>query len=650
MTTPCRSCGARNRPTARYCDQCGVPLDRAEDEATRRVVTVVFGDLVGSTALQENLDPETAAAVMARYYETMRRSVFRHGGRVEKLVGDGVVAVFGTRRVEEDDALRAVRCAHTMVSDLAVLGAELDRTWGVRLRMRVAVNTGEVVVAEGRELVGDTMNTAARLEQAAHPGGVLCGEATWRLVRHHVRLEPLAPLRVRGKAAPVRAWRLSSLEPAPDGHPEPPEAPLVGREDALHRLDSALETVTRLGGAGLVAVIGSPGVGKTRLLREFAANAAPWASVISMRCSPSGIGCRSVDEMVEQFQRLAEGPRGGGPGVLVLDDLHLAEKPVVDLLWQVTRAANAAPVLTVVAGRPSLRDRCEPLSISGHGPVEVIELAALEPDDGRRLVGELLGPSVLPISMLDRMVTMSEGNPLFVTELVRMLVDDEVLIRSARGWTCPAGLEDLPVPPTIHQLVRARLERLHPAERLVLERAAVIGKVFTATGLRELMGPDRADGLDEQLRTLTRRELIEPHPTIADGGVHHFRSEVIRDCAYGLLLKQVRADLHLRYGRWVSRQDADGRYAGEARRHFQLALGYRRQLRNRPVSSVSGCPQPGGDLRHPPVRAHHLGAQGGEPPPAPDVGGTETQRGPVADRRAQVVHGHADQRRRPGRG
>jgi class 3 adenylate cyclase len=196
----------------------------------RKVVSVVFGDIVGSTALQETLDAESVRGVMARFYEAMRAVVARHDGHLEKFLGDGVVAVFGIPSVGEDDALRAVRCAAAMHDDLVELDAELCRLWGVRLRMRVGVATGELVTSGDGELVGDAMNTAARLEQSAPPGEVLIGESTWRLVRHSVQLETVSPLALRGKSAPVRAWRLLDTAPAPGD-------PASGRLDTPFRAE-----------------------------------------------------------------------------------------------------------------------------------------------------------------------------------------------------------------------------------------------------------------------------------------------------------------------------------------------------------------------------------------------------------------------------
>lgn len=618
-TVHCGACRRPNRPAARYCDQCGTPLGNAP-RPTRKVVSVVFGDLVGSTSLQENLDPESAALVMGRYYEAMRATVREHGGHLEKFVGDGVVAVFGADRLGEDDALRATRCAASMLGALETISAQTQRTWGIRLLMRVGVHTGELVVGKGQELVGDTMNTAARLEQAAPVGEVLVGEATRRLVRHHVVLKPIAPLTLRGKSVPLRAWRL--LSPAPGRRPDDVlEAPLIGRSGLLDRLLAALDTVIESGAPGLVTVIGAPGMGKSRLLHEFVAAVAArdgseHIAVVHARCEPSDAGCRSMADIL----RRAAGPRsepgahtaaratsvgshepeavsdeaeglGGGwdpgrPVALVIDDVHQAEPSLRRLIGDRTRRPGPAPVLVVAAARPQLRNLDEPLVTprADGQEAEVMELAALTPDQSHRMVRELLGRAVLPAPFVARVVATSEGNPLFLTELVRMLVDEHMIVRSAEGWVCHKCVGDLDVPPTVHQIVGARLERLTSDERFTLECAAVIGRVFTVAAVRTLVGAQRSGDLERELSNLRLRELIEPLDPSGMDGEYRFLSDVVRDTAYALLLKQTRAELHEVYGRQLLDCSTDERHRAAARWHMQQAQSYREQL--------GGTPQP----------------------------------------------------------
>jgi class 3 adenylate cyclase len=253
-------------------------------------VTVVFADLVGSTALQEALDAESVRRVMTRFYDKMGAVVRAHGGSVEKLVGDAVVAAFGIPELHEDDAIRAVRAAAAMVSGLEDLNEEVERSWGVRLQLRAAVNTGELVVGPEGELVGDTMNTAARLEQATAEGEVLVSESTWRLVRHGLELEPVAPLNLKGKADPVRAWRLASITAADRRRTPAVEVSLVGRTRELERLRAGFDVALAERQCRLVSVMGSPGVGKTRLANEFGTQLGDLANVVEGRCEPTGEG------------------------------------------------------------------------------------------------------------------------------------------------------------------------------------------------------------------------------------------------------------------------------------------------------------------------------------------------------------------------
>lgn len=575
-------------PTAaRYCDHCGTQLSIAS-RPVRKVVSVVFGDLVGSTALQENLDPERAALVMGRYYELMRATVSEHGGRLEKFVGDGVVAVFGADRLGEDDALRATRCAAGMSAALRVMSLEAQQVWDVRLRMRIGVHTGELVVGGGQELVGDTMNTAARLEQAAAPDEILIGEATRRLVRDKVVLEPIPPLTLRGKAVPLRAWRLVSTEPE-RGQDDVLDARLIGRTAALDRLLTALDTVATTGQPHLVTVIGAPGMGKSRLLREFVDTVAArdrdeHIAVVHARCEPGDPGCRSIPELLRRAARAGTDrllPRWdlAHPVVLVMDDVHQADPALRRLVTDLVRRPTAPPVLVVAAARPQLRnldERMVATTPAADGAQVMIELVALTPPQSRRMVREMLGCAVLPSAFIQRMVTTSEGNPLFLTELVRMLADEQVLVRSEGRWEYRDGVGLLSVPPTVHQIVGARLERLDPDERFTLECAAVIGRVFTTAGVRALVGPHRAGALEAELHNLRVRELIAPLDPSGEAQHHRFLSEVVRDVAYALLLKQTRAELHEAYGRWLLGGSGDHRAA--ARWHSQRALSYRRQL------------------------------------------------------------------------
>jgi class 3 adenylate cyclase/ketosteroid isomerase-like protein/tetratricopeptide (TPR) repeat protein len=599
------------------------------------VISVVFGDLVGSTKLHEGLDAESVRRVMSRFYEVMRGAVARYGGRVEKFLGDGVVAVFGAPLVGEDDALRAVRCAAVMVEDLAVLAEELMGIWELRLQMRVGVDTGELVISPEGELVGDTMNTAARLEQAAEPGQVLIGEATWRLVRHGVQLEPVEPLLLRGKALPVRAWRLRAAVPGPD---EPAggrmEAPLVGRVAELGRLRAALDEAVSARACRLITVIGSPGVGKTRLSQEFVHALGAHASVVYGRCEPSGAGLTfgpvaemlrracgirekdtpytvraklaepvygdpdeerivqwaaallgaadpvSAEETFWAVRRIVEALAGRRPLILVLDDLHWGQPLFLDLVEHLVEWVRDAPTLVLILARPELRETREELTVPSGHPVEVIELAALDVAQSRALVEGALGRGELPPELLGRILDTAEGNPLFLLETLRMLVDEGSLTRDGDTWAT-AEAEIVRVPPTIHALLSARIERLPTDERTVVERAAVVGKQFYRGAVAQLVPPEVRAGIDGHLEHLQRKEMIEPDGSyFYDEPVYRFHNVLIRDAAYRSLLKADRAELHENFADWLAAKAGDP-VAGEEEviaYHLEQSLEYRRQL------------------------------------------------------------------------
>jgi len=604
-------------------------------EAARKVISVIFGDLVGSTALQESMDAESVGRVMSRFYDVMRGAVARHGGHLEKFVGDGVVAVFGVPSIGEDDALRAVRCAAAMVADLSVLGDELQRDWDVRLAMRTGVNTGELVISGAGELVGDAMNTAARLEQAAAAGDVLIGEVTWRLVRHAVQLEPVEPLALKGKAAPVRAWRLLATVPGPE---EPAsgrvEAPLVGRLGELDRLRRVLDEAVAGRCCRLVTVIGSPGMGKTRLAEEFSAAIGSVASVVQGRCEPSGEGITflpvaellrgaggigegdapeivraklralvadeqdaerivaraasllgaadpaSVQETFWGVRRVLESLARRRPLVVVLDDVHWGEPLFLDLVEHLVEWVRDAPMLLLALARPELRESREVLTVRGRRATDVIDLVPLAAGESRAFVEGMLGRAELPPDLLDRILDTTEGNPLFLGETLRMLVDEGSITRRDNTWVT-AGSEVVAVAPTIQQLLSARIERLQHDERSVVERAAVIGKQFYRGAVAEMVAPPVRPRLDTHLETLRRKEMVEPDGTYwVDEPVYRFHHVLIRDAAYALLLKEARSELHEKFADWLAAKAGElvGEHEEVIAYHLEQSHEYRRQL------------------------------------------------------------------------
>ncbi|MCW3066129.1 MAG: adenylate/guanylate cyclase, partial [Solirubrobacterales bacterium] len=610
----CGGCGSELRPGARFCDNCGMPVAAAPaSPATlapppgatdrRRRITVLFADLAGSTAMQEALDPETVRRMMGRWTEAMRAAIEAHGGLIDHFAGDGIVATWGAAAVREDDAVRAVRGAWAMRTALDAINGELQQRFGERLRMRTGVHTGDVVISADGFIVGDTMNTAARLEQNAPEGEVLVGPLTWRLVRDHAQLEPVDPIVAKGKREELPAWRIASLQ-APAAAPA---IPFVGREAELARLRVAFEEAVATRRCQLAVVLGSPGLGKSRLAEQFAAGLAGRPRIVRGSCPAYGEGMTyaPVAEVVRDLAGIGHGddpatrllavlgpddPQGARviagllgilgageqtpaeetfwavrtllaraagerPLVVVFDDLHWAAPQFLDLVEHVEAWLTDAPVLVVALARPELREIREALTRPrGHTVVELDVLAAAESE---RLVEKLLDGTSLPPSVLE----IAAGNPLFLTELVRMLVDDGILEHRAGAWVLVGDAEPA-IPATISALLAGRLQRLPDDERAIVERAAVVGRQFYRGAVAELAPAAVASTLDRHLETLRRKELVEPEGVYwMDEPIYRFHHVLIRDAAYEGLLKEARATLHERFATWLERKA--GELAGE---------------------------------------------------------------------------------------
>jgi class 3 adenylate cyclase/tetratricopeptide (TPR) repeat protein len=638
----CAVCGQENPARARFCLGCGTPIAAAAEPETRKVVTVVFSDLAGSTSLGERLDPESLGRVMARWFEAMRAVLERHGGTVQKFIGDAVMAVFGIPTLHEDDAVRAVRAAAELRQGLEGLNRDLARDWGVTLRMRTGINTGEVVAGDpgvGDALVlGDAVNVAARLEQAAAPGEVLLGEPTWRLVRDAVRVERVAPLTLKGKAAPVAAFRLLSVTPRVPGHARRLDAPMVGRERPLRLLHDVFEAVAGDDTCHLVTVLGTAGVGKSRLAAEFLAELGPRATVLRGRCLSYGEGITwwpvtellhaaaglteadgpqaawakleaalagderaaavadrlaallglaepsdSPEELPWAVRRLLEALARPRPLVVLLDDLHWAEPTLLDLVEHVADWSRDAPILLCCLARPELLE-ARPGWGGGKLNASSLLLQPLGEADSERLIGHLLGRVTLAEAARRRIVETSDGNPLFVEELLGMLIDDGLLVRSDGGWTPTADLAAVPVPTSIATLLTARMDQLDREERAVVGRASVIGQTFYRDAVAELSADADRAGVGASLTALVRKELARHTASDLTGqDAFRFRHVLLRDAAYAGLPKALRAELHERFAGWLERA------AGERLREhpelvaYHLEQGYRLRAELGPV-------------------------------------------------------------------
>ena len=600
MTT-CPSCGQDNPDGFRLCGMCGTALAPAPAREQRKTVTIVFCDVTGSTALGERLDPESLRRVMARYFAAMSAAVERHGGTVEKFIGDAVMAVFGIPATHEDDALRAVRAAAEMRDGLGALNEELERDYGTRLAARIGVNTGEVVTGTSERLAtGDAVNVAARLEQAAEPGQVLLGSETYGLVRGAATVEPVGPLALKGKAEGVPAFRLVSVEARTPQRRM--DSPLVGRERELRALRDAWERASSTRSCHLFTLLGTAGVGKSRLVAEFLRDVE--GTVVGGRCLSYGEGITywPLVEVVKQVigpaperlsellgdpraeaaiaavlresdalttseeiawagRKLLEAAAREAPLVVVFDDIHWGEPTFLDLVDTIADLSRDAPILLLCMARPELLDR-RPGWAGGKLGATTVLLEPLSASETEELLDSLLAEAPLPEELRERVRTTADGNPLFVEEMAAMLRE--------RGG-------DVGIPPTIHALLAARLDLLDPDERSVLERGSVEGQSFHR-GAVQALGP--GDDVDRRLVGLVRKELVRPERAVLPGDdAYRFRHLLIRDAAYDALPKATRADLHERFAAWL---DAHGQTLVERDEivgyHLEQALRYRREL------------------------------------------------------------------------
>src|ERR687887_897538 len=629
----CPACGEENPDRFRLCGFCGTPLAPAAPlQEVRKTVTIVFSDLKGSTNLGEALDSESLREVMNRYFAAMRQVLEDHGGRVEKYIGDAVMAVFGLPTLHEDDALRAVRAAHGMKRALETLNDELERRFGVRLANRTGVNTGEVVAGDPsagqRLVVGDAVNVAARPGQAAPTMEVLLGELTYRLVRDAVEVEAVEPLELKGKSERVPAFRLVSVG-AGEGYTRRADSPLVGREAELATLRAAFDEAVATGECRLVSPLADAGVGKSRLVEAFTTSLDAEARIGRGRCLPYGKGITfwplvelvrdaagigeddppevarlklaqlvpddavvervsaavglsdaqfPVEELFWGARKLVRALAREQPLVVVFDDVHWAEPTFLDLVEHLTDSIHDAPVLLVCPSRPDVVERREGWAEGPRG--RRLPLEPLSPAETERVVEHLLGSVEVAPEARARIVEASEGNPLFAEQLLAMLMDGGYLERENGVWRATRTLSELDVPPTIHALLAARLDRLEPEGRAVVEPASVVGLVFPKDAVAELAADGIRTGLDGHLATLERKQLVRPH---ADAQVsYRFNHILIRDAAYQGLLKRTRATLHERFVEGADRVNRDRDRAAE----FEEILGYHLEQAYRYLSEL----------------------------------------------------------------
>jgi class 3 adenylate cyclase len=567
----------------------------------RRIVTVLFADLVGFTALSEELDAEDVTLVQDAYFEAVQDTIGRHGGLLEKFVGDAAMAVFGAPRVRDDDAERAVRAGLALVAAVERLGDQLTLESGA-LRLRVGINSGEALygeaTAERGPVTGDTVNVAARLQAAAEPSSVVVGELTALTVEDAVELARIAPLELKGKAEPVPARRVVGLYPERSRERAlgALRAPMLGR-------DAEVERVVRAVGRGprRVVVVAPPGVGKTRLLDAVGAAAegegavvararlrpdvlAPFepvgqlvrslakidaleariadagvepvratvvaealAAVVAPGAAPAG-GAASGEERDRLFEAWLEGLDAlahGAPAVWLVEDVHWASGDLLLFLHAAGTTDRTAGRLVVASARPLLLDT----AADWCGTSELLDLPPLPPAETAGLVHALVG-DVLPDALVERVAERSGGNALFVEELLRTWISVGVLARGPDGaWTLAAPAADVPLPPTVQAIYAGQLDDLPASARSAARRAAVAGRRFPTAALPRL-GVER---VDEALETLRLRALVsgpDEDPTL--GPSFSYRHALLRDAGYASLSRGDRAQLHLRLADWLA--------------------------------------------------------------------------------------------------
>lgn len=614
--TQCATCGAALPADARFCPTCSAPVPAPSDQSERKLATIVFADLVGSTALGGSQDPERTRAMLERFYDAMAAEIERAGGTVEKFAGDAVMAVFGAPLSLEDHAERALHAALAM-------RRRLHELFGESLALRIGVNTGDVVVGKPREgssfVTGDAVNVAARLEQAAEPGEIVVGERTVATVRGAFEFAEPETMAAKGKPGGVEGRRLlralSLMRPRGVGGLQ---RAFVGRSDEIGLLEAAFQAVLDRHEPRLVTVLGDAGVGKTRLVREFWEHLgarSPEPLRRTGRCLSYGQGITYwplAEVLKEHFAILENDPpatviqRLGSreilgltvgldvapglhplaardrfqdawvdfldelvatrPMVMLIEDVHWAEEQLLDLLERLVRDTRG-PLLLIATGRPELLDQRP-----GWGnriDATTVHLEALAAEDVVRMLDELLGAKI-PSGLREVVIKSAEGNPFFVEELVGTLIDRRLLERRNGSWHLADLPADFVVPDTIQAVVAARVDLLEPDEKQALQAASVIGRIFWAGPVYQLV-----QGGEPDLRILEERDFIRRRggSSIAGDREYAIKHAVIREVAYASLPKSRRARLHAAFASWLERS-GEGRdeYAPLLAHHYAEAV------------------------------------------------------------------------------
>jgi class 3 adenylate cyclase len=584
----------------------------------RKLATVLFADIVGSTTLAGEHDPERIRAVFQHTFDHLRGVIETHGGTVEKFIGDEVMAVFGVPTAHDDDAQRAVRCAVAIREATAAF----EPAARLQVALRIGVNTGEVIasLASGNQnlVTGQAVNAAARLRAAASPGEILVGALTKRLTDRGIRYDERRVIEAKNIGS-LEAWPAASVAtatPEQDRGLTRVRAPLIGRDGEMRLLAEAYRRLSGQERPYLVTIFGPPGSGKSRLVEEFLETLGE-ARVRRGRCLPYGeaitfyalqgmlredigvaanvsretslaaldqaigqvfgddpdadavkrriaviIGLAEVKEALADVaedeignelkwgvRRYFERRAAGGPLVLVFEDIHWAELRLLEVIEDLVEWSRA-PMLILCLARPDLRE-ARPNWGGGATNAAAIALSPLTGDETRTLIAELLAIDELSEQLRTEVVTRAEGNPLYVEEFLRMLMDSGRIEQQGGRWVAVAGPDKVEIPPTLQGIITARLDRVPPAVKALLQCASVPGRSFTTSALAALAGEPPKP---EHLREAVRRDLLveaDDRSAVGTGRVYRFKHVLIRDVAYSTVLKAERSLLHDRYGRWL---------------------------------------------------------------------------------------------------
>ena len=676
----CRRCGAALAQADLFCSQCGervatalpvaaptlqvapppqpasAPAARESALAVggeeRKLVTILFADVAGSTGLADRLDPERLREVMQRYFDAMREEIEAEGGTVEKFIGDAVMAAFGVPTAHEDDPSRALRAADAMCRRLEAVNADLAVSHGLSLQMRIGVNTGEVLTTTMPEpgaamATGDAVNVAARLQTSAEPGEVLVSERTARAAWGFA-FAPRGTFDLLGRREPVRAFRVTEQVGGSDRGLPRLTAPLVGREAELAILETIYARTAEEGRSHVVTVYGDAGVGKSRLVGELLErlqDRSPAPLVLRGRCLPYGdgvtywplaemlkayAGIKDTDSTAEALARIHEATAAlrdsvevgdgdpqhtaallaytigvpdlravaaradpqeirrqvhlawrtffaslavSGPVIVLVEDIHWADPALLDLLDELGERTQG-PVLFVYPSRPDLvatRSRWG----GGRRNSVAVSLDPLAPNEADRLVRALLSVDDLPASLNERILERAEGNPFFLEEILRRLIDEGAIGCEQGRWCAAPGIEDIELPDSVQGVLASRIDLLAPADKRVLQAAAVVGRVFWREPLRLLTAGPLEDGpvdlaLEESLWRLEERELVSPRVGSAFAGQpeYSFKHVLTRDVAYDGIPRRDRGAAHAQVARWLEAT------AGERSREFGELLAH----------------------------------------------------------------------------